>query len=393
MIMLVVQKFGGTSVASVERIKASCEIVKKTIQLGKKVVVVVSAMSGQTDVLIAKFKEITSEIMENDILLAEMDSIVSTGEQVCAGLFASYLNVIGIKARSFTGLQAGILTDNNYTKAQIEMISLAEVKKTMEDGFTPIITGFQGFSLEEKRQTTLGRGGSDTSAIAIAAELDADKCEIYKDVEGVFTGDPTIISNPKKEKNINFNIMLEIASSGAKVLELRSVNFAKKYNVETEVLSSFFESEGTVISKSNEITSTKVNEKAVIYNLSYSEKKTFAEIDTTNISKTLELLNEKKIDFQVIFFENNKLKLLVKNEDANIASTFLNAKLQKEIAKISIIGVFLKSDKILEKALKVLEKQGVQNLFIDVSESKIIFIIEKSQGKITYSALHDALIN
>jgi aspartate kinase len=391
--MLVVQKFGGTSVASVERIKASCEIVKKTIQLGKKVVVVVSAMSGQTDVLIAKFKEITSEIMENDILLAEMDSIVSTGEQVCAGLFASYLNVIGIKARSFTGLQAGILTDNNYTKAQIEMISLAEVKKTMEDGFTPIITGFQGFSLEEKRQTTLGRGGSDTSAIAIAAELDADKCEIYKDVEGVFTGDPTIISNPKKEKNINFNIMLEIASSGAKVLELRSVNFAKKYNVETEVLSSFFESEGTVISKSNEIISTKVNEKAVIYNLSYSEKKTFAEIDTTNISKTLELLNEKKIDFQVIFFENNKLKLLVKNEDANIASTFLNAKLQKEIAKISIIGVFLKSDKILEKALKVLEKQGVQNLFIDVSESKIIFIIEKSQGKTTYSALHDALIS
>jgi aspartate kinase len=391
--MLVVQKFGGTSVASVERIKASCEIVKKNIQLGKKIVVVVSAMSGQTDALISKCKEITSNTKENDILLAEMDSIISTGEQVCAGLFASYLNVIGIKARSFTGLQAGILTDKNYTKAQIEIIDLSEVKKAMEDGFTPIITGFQGFSLEEKRQTTLGRGGSDTSAIAIAAELDADKCEIYKDVEGVFTGDPTIISNPKKEKNINFNIMLEISSSGAKVLELRSVNFAKKYNVETEVLSSFLESEGTLISENNEIISGKVNEKAIIYNLSYSEKETFAEIETKNISETLELLNEKKVDFQVIFFENKKLKLLVKNEDTNSIANILDAKLQKEIAKISIIGVFLKSDKILEKALKVLEKQGVQNLFIDVSESKITFIIEKSQGKITYSALHDSLAN
>lgn len=377
--MIVVQKFGGTSVLGIERIKASCEIVKKNVEANIKVVVVVSAMAGETDRLLSLYKEACINNIENEDLLAEMDSIACTGEQVCAGLFACMLTNLGIKARSFTGISAGILTDANYTKAKISNINLQEVEEAMNLGYTPIITGFQGFCVKTLRQTTLGRGGSDTSALAIAAYLKASKCEIYKDVDGVLSGDPKIIEKPYKIDTLNYDSMLEIASSGTKVLEIKSVNFASKYGIKTEVKSSFDSKNGTEI---NSI----VNETASIQNISFSEKECLVKIHIKDFAN----LEKKKISFKILSIEENQIaNILISKADFSKIESAIN------VVQISIIGVFLRSDQIMQKVLSIILSFKINLLLATSSETRIILILEEKNIediKSAYKVIHTNLV-
>ncbi|MGD9163721.1 MAG: aspartate kinase, partial [Chromatiales bacterium] len=238
---LIVQKYGGTSVGSIERILAVAEKVKRHRDRGNQVVVVVSAMSGETNRLIALAHEINES---NDP--REMDVLVSTGEQVTIALLSMALQKLGCPARSYTGGQVHILTDSAYSKARIRDIDGARVKADLDQGKVVVVAGFQGVD-EHGHITTLGRGGSDTTAVAMAAALKAHECQIYTDVDGVYTTDPRVVSNARRLERITFEEMLEMASLGSKVLQIRSVEFAGKYNVPLRVLSSFEEGEGTLI--------------------------------------------------------------------------------------------------------------------------------------------------
>ncbi|MDA8085663.1 MAG: aspartate kinase, partial [Nitrospiraceae bacterium] len=223
--MLLVQKYGGTSVGSLERIRAVADRVAKAVRSGAQVAVVVSAMSGETDRLIRLAAEIAKRPDER-----EMDLLLSSGERVSAALTALALREIGISAKSFTGRQSGIITDKAHTRARIEKITAGRLHKALERGEVAVIAGFQGIT-EDEDVTTLGRGGSDLTAVALAAALKADLCEIYTDVEGVYTADPNIVPEARKLDKISYEEMLELASLGAKVLQTRSVEFAKKYDV------------------------------------------------------------------------------------------------------------------------------------------------------------------
>jgi aspartate kinase len=377
--MLIVQKFGGTSVGSLEKIKSSCNIVKTAVDRGYMPVVIVSAMAGKTDALIELYSQVVGNVKENEEMLAEKDVVVATGEQVCAGLFSAYLNSIGVKARSFNGWQAGILTDGKFTNAKIEGVFLNEVCLAIESGIIPIITGFQGYFLNGKRQTTLGRGGSDTSAIAIASALNASHCEIYKDVEGVLTGDPKIIENPKKILELSYNSMLEISSSGAKVLETRSVNFGAKYNVHIDVLSSFTESTGTKIRQ--------VSEKAEIKSIILSQKEVFCDFSSKlSLNEELDRLNNLLVSYKIICIEGANFKILTQPQEAKK----LDCEVRKA-SKISITGFFLKSDKVLERAVKVLEEQNLKPFFTSVSETKISIFLTEENVALAVKNLHNEL--
>ena len=241
--MLIVQKYGGTSVGNPERIKNVAKRVVRTREQGHDVVVVVSAMSGETDKLI----NLSSQVNENPDP-REMDMLLSTGERVTIALLAMAIQALGHKAQSFTGRQAGIISDNVHTKARIEKISGERVKHALKEGKIAVVAGFQGIT-ESDDVTTLGRGGSDLSAVAVAAALKADVCDIYTDVDGVYTTDPNMVPQARKLDKISYDEMLELASLGAKVLQTRSVEFAKKYNVPVRVLSSFNDNPGTLVTK------------------------------------------------------------------------------------------------------------------------------------------------
>ncbi|OJW85841.1 aspartate kinase, partial [Thiobacillus sp. 65-1402] len=239
---LIVQKYGGSSVANVERIRAVAERVAKFKMLGHQVVVVLSAMSGETNRLIALAKQIQSTPDPR-----ELDAMVSTGEQVTIALLAMALKDLGLKAKSYTGAQVRILTDNAFTKARILSIDESKMRADLDSGHVVVVAGFQGVD-EQGNVTTLGRGGSDTTGVALAAALKADECQIYTDVDGVYTTDPRIVPEARRLKTITFEEMLEMASLGSKVLQIRSVEFAGKYKVKLRVLSSFQdEGDGTLI--------------------------------------------------------------------------------------------------------------------------------------------------
>lgn len=243
---LIVQKYGGTSVGSVERIKNVAQKVKRAVDAGNRVVVVSSAMSGETDRLLGLTREISSRPDPR-----EQDMVVSTGEQVAIGLLAIALKEIGIDAVSLTGWQVPIYTDNAHTKARIHKIDTHRIHAELDRGKVVIVAGFQGVN-EFGDITTLGRGGSDTTAVALAAALKADVCEIYTDVTGVFTADPRIVENARKIPVISYEEMMEMASLGSKVMQIRSVEFAAKYGVKIHVKSSFIDEEGTWIVEEDE---------------------------------------------------------------------------------------------------------------------------------------------
>src|SRR5579885_1840289 len=240
---LIVQKYGGTSVGTIERIHRVAEMVAKTKAEGHDVVVVLSAMSGETDRLLRLAHEVTPSPDER-----ELDMLLSTGERDTTALLAMDLRGRGLNARSFTGRQVGILTDSSHTKARIARVTAERIKSALAEGVIPVVAGFQGIN-EQSDVTTLGRGGSDLTAVALAAALKADRCIIYTDVDGVYTADPNIVPNARRLNKISYEEMLELASLGAKVLQSRSVEFAARFNVPVEVQSSFKEGQGTLVAK------------------------------------------------------------------------------------------------------------------------------------------------
>jgi aspartate kinase len=398
--MLIVQKYGGTSVGSIERIRHVAERVIEVKKTGDDLIVVVSAMSGETDRLIGLAHQIAERPDER-----EYDVLVSTGEQVSIALLAIALQSMGYRAVSFLGFQVSIVTNSEFTKARILSIDSEKITKALRDGSIVVIAGFQGID-EEENVTTLGRGGSDTTAVAIAAALNADVCEIYTDVEGVYTTDPTICSNARKLDRITYDEMLEMASLGAKVLQTRSVELAKKYNVPVHVRSTFSQNSGTVVTKEDE-TMEKVVVSGIAYNKdeakitivkvpdrSGTASKIFTPISAANIYVDMIIQNVSEDGYTDVTFTVSKsdmkkalevIKGIVKEIGAK------DVQYDKEVAKVSIIGVGMRSHAgVAAKMFATLGKEGINIMMISTSEIKISCVMSAKYVELAVRALHEA---
>ena len=396
---LIVQKYGGTSVGSIERIQAVAERVKRWRARGDQVVVVVSAMSGETDRLIGLARAIQERPMPR-----ELDVLLSTGEQVTIALLSMALDQAGCPARSYTGAQVQILTDSAHNKARIRDIDGARVKADLEAGRVVVVAGFQGVD-EQGNITTLGRGGSDTSAVAVAAALGADECQIYTDVDGVYTTDPRVVPRARKLDRITFEEMLEMASLGSKVLQIRSVEFAGKYRVPLRVLSSFEEGEGTLISFEEDVV-----EDAVISGIAFTRDEAkltilgvpdqpgvayriLGPISEANIEVDMIVQNvaadEMTTDFTFTVHRNDyprALEILTDTAKALSAGQVLG---DARIAKISLVGVGMRSHAgIASKMFAALAKKNINIRMISTSEIKISVVIDEEYLELGVRALH-----
>ncbi|RUM43776.1 MAG: aspartate kinase [Desulfurobacterium sp.] len=397
---LVVQKFGGTSVGSIERIKHVAKRVLEEKSKGNKVVVVVSAMAGETDRLIDLVKQVTPEPNERD-----MDFVVSTGEQVSAGLLSIALNSMGYPAISLTGWQAGIKTDKAFTKARILNIDVDRIERHLKEGKIVIVTGFQGIT-EDGDITTLGRGGSDTSAVALAAALKADRCDIYTDVDGVYTADPRIVPEAKRIDVLSYEEMLELASLGAKVLQIRSVEFAMKYRVPLRVRSTFTQDEGTLIKEEDE-TMERVVVRGIAHNKNEARITVEKVPDRPGIAaKIFDALAEANIPVDMIVQNVSvdgytDISFTVEKNDAAKAEK-ITKKVAEEIgakgvirddkiAKVSIVGLGMRSHAgVAGKVFETLAKYGINIIMISTSEIKISCIIEEKFTELAVRVLHEA---
>ncbi|AIH04260.1 MULTISPECIES: aspartate kinase [Thermodesulfobacterium] len=398
--MLIVQKYGGTSVANIERIKKVAERVIKYKKEGHDLVVVVSAMAGETDRLINLAKEITPNPP-----LRELDLLVSTGEQVTSALLAITLQSMGFDSVAFLGYQIPIYTTNLFTKAKIKEIKVDKIKKELNQGKIVVVAGFQGVT-EEGDITTLGRGGSDTTAVALAAALKADLCEIYTDVEGVYTADPRVVSNARKLKKISYEEMLEMASSGAKVLEMRSVELAMIYKVNLVVKSSFTEAEGTLITEEDE-----EMEKVLVSGITYSRNEARISIygvpDKPGIAAQIfSPIGEKGIIVDMIIqtvHPDNKadITFTVPRTDYSQALEIVKEVAKKlkaervegddKIAKVSIVGAGMRTHSgVATKMFETLAKHGINIMMISTSEIKISCVIDEKYTELAVRALHEA---
>ncbi|MFT6077574.1 MAG: aspartate kinase, partial [Rickettsiales bacterium] len=350
---LIVQKFGGTSVGDIDRIKKVALKVKKEIDLGNKVVVVVSAMSGVTNQLVEYCNQVSD--LQSKQALAEYDSIVATGEQTTSGLLALQLQSDGFKARSFLGWQIPLHTDNVFSKARIDKIDSKKLLEALQEYDVIVVAGFQGLSEKDNRIATLGRGGSDTSAVAIAAAIKADRCDIYTDVEGVYTTDPRITDKARKLNQVSFEEMLEMAYSGSKILQTRSVAMAMAHNVRVQVLSTFSDNPGTTLVSNEEIM-----EKRLITGISYSKNDVRITLvgmpDHAGLSSSIfGALADKEINVDMIvqnISADGKLvdiTFTLPSEELERAKSAISSvedslkyeklKVDENIAKISVIGV------------------------------------------------------
>jgi aspartate kinase len=400
---IIVQKFGGTSVANPERIQAAANIAIKTFNQGHQVVIVVSAMSGETNKLI----KLCEEMMPSPEL-REYDSIVSTGEQVTSGLMSLSLINLGFKAKSYSGHQVKIETDNAHSKARIINIEDTNLKKDLKNGFIAVVAGFQGVD-KEGNITTLGRGGSDTTAVALAAALKAEECQIYTDVDGIYTTDPRVVPEAKKIKSINFEEMLEMASLGSKVLQTRSVEFAGKYKVKLRVLSSFSpNNEGTEINFEEKKNMEDPIISGIAFNRDEAEVNILGVPDMPGIAyQILGPIAEAKIDVDVIIqnlgqdgltdftftVQKNDLKKTLKilNEKVKDHIKAREVKGDDKIAKLSIIGVGMRSHVgVASKMFRTLAEEGVNISTISTSEIKISVILEEKSLDKAVNALHKA---
>jgi aspartate kinase len=400
---IIVQKFGGTSVANPERIQAAANIAIKTFNQGHQVVIVVSAMSGETNKLI----KLCEEMMPSPEL-REYDSIVSTGEQVTSGLMSLSLINLGFKAKSYSGHQVKIETDNAHSKARIINIEDTNLKKDLKNGFIAVVAGFQGVD-KEGNITTLGRGGSDTTAVALAAALKAEECQIYTDVDGIYTTDPRVVPEAKKIKSINFEEMLEMASLGSKVLQTRSVEFAGKYKVKLRVLSSFSpNNEGTEINFEEKKNMEDPIISGIAFNRDEAEVNILGVPDMPGIAyQILGPIAEAKIDVDVIIqnlgqdgltdftftVQKNDLKRTLKilNEKVKNHIKAREVKGDDKIAKLSIIGVGMRSHVgVASKMFRTLAEEGVNISTISTSEIKISVILEEKSLDKAVNALHKA---
>ncbi|MGA1794459.1 MAG: aspartate kinase [bacterium] len=398
---IIVQKYGGTSVGSIERIKAVAHRAVKTHSEGHRVLVVVSAMSGQTDHLVNLAYEITPQ--PND---RELDMLLATGEQVTIALLAMAIQHMGAPAISMTGFQANILTDMAHTKARIMDIPTDRLLREFEKGRIVIVAGFQGVTANGDI-TTLGRGGSDTSAVALAAALKAELCEIYTDVDGVFTTDPNIVPEARKIDRISYEEMLEMASLGAKVLQIRSVEFAMKYGVTIHVRSSFNDNPGTIVTKEEP-----VMEQVLVQGVTYSKNEAkltvmgvpdrpgiaatiFNHLSEANIIVDMIIQNVSEqgladISFTVLKNECEKalqvIKRLIKDPlDAR------EVQCDDKIAKVSIVGVGMKNHSgVAATMFDTLAREGINILMISTSEIAISCVIDSKYTELAVRSLHEA---
>jgi len=398
---LVVQKYGGTSVGDVERIRNVARRILNTKNQGHELVVVVSAMAGETDKLIRLAQQVTPAPDER-----ELDVLVSTGEQVSIALLAMALKSMNCDSKSYLGFQIKIATDSVFGKARIASIDSEKMRQDLKAGRVVVVAGFQGVD-DSGNITTLGRGGSDTSAVAVAAALEAEVCEIYTDVDGVYTTDPNVYPKARKLSKISYDEMLEMASLGAKVLQIRSVEFAKKYDVPIHVRSSFNDNPGTIVCKED-----KEMEKVVVSGVTYNKNEAKVEVmrlpDTPGVAAKL---------FKPIADANIVVDMIIQTSStekgcADVAFTVpktdfaktlqivkettkefggKEVKFNEDIAKVSIVGVGMRShSSVATQMFSALAKEGINIHMISTSEIKISCIIDSKYTELAVRALHDA---
>ncbi len=397
---LVVQKYGGTSMGSVERIRNVAKRVAKTYDAGNDMVVVVSAMSGETNKLVALANDI-SEFPDN----REYDVLVAAGEQVSIALLAMCLKSMGYKAKSYHGWQVPIVTDSAHSKARIEEINDKKMRDDLRAGTILVVAGFQGVD-KDGNVTTLGRGGSDTSAVALAAALKADVCEIYTDVDGVYTTDPNICEDAKKIEKVSYDEMLELASLGAKVLQIRSVEFAKKYNVDVHVRSSFNDNIGTMVTKED-----KDMEAVLVSGIAYDKNEAkiavmqvpdkpgiaariLSSLSDANISVDMIVQNVSAASFTDFTFTVTKAdfkKALAITRDVAKEIDAKDVMTDEGISKVSIVGLGMRSHAgVATKMFQTLAAEGINIQMISTSEIKISVVIEAKYTELAVRVLHSA---
>lgn len=403
---LIVQKYGGTSVGSPDRIKNLARRVARYKALGHQIVVVVSAMSGETNRLIALAKEVMPEPDPR-----ELDVMVSTGEQVTIGLTAMALMELGLKAKSYTGAQVRIVTDSAFTKARILNIEETNIRADLEAGYVVVVAGFQGVD-EQGNITTLGRGGSDTTGVALAAALKADECQIYTDVDGVYTTDPRVEPDARRLKSITFEEMLELASQGSKVLQIRSVEFAGKYKVKLRVLSSFEEEgEGTLITFEEENKDSNM-EQPIISGIAFNRDEAKVTVlgvpDKPGIAyQILGPIADANIDVDMIIQNvgadgTTDFTFTVHKNELGKALAILKDKVQShtgarevngddKIAKVSVVGVGMRSHVgIASQMFRTLAEEGINIQMISTSEIKISVVVDEKYMELAVRVLHKA---
>jgi aspartate kinase len=397
---LVVQKYGGTSMGSVERIRNVAKRVAKTYDAGNDMIVVVSAMSGETNKLVALSNDMC-EFPDN----REYDVLVASGEQVSIALLAMCLKSMGYKAKSYHGWQVPIITDSVFSKARIEKIDDKKVRADLKDGTIVIVAGFQGID-RDGNVTTLGRGGSDTSAVAMAAGLKADVCEIYTDVDGVYTTDPNICQDARKIDKVSYDEMLELASLGAKVLQIRSVEFAKKFNVDIHVRSSFNDNPGTMVTKED-----KDMEAVLVSGIAYDKNeakiavmhvpdkpgiaaKLLSPLSDANISVDMIVQNVSEAgmtDFTFTVTKADFKKALAITKESAKEVSARDVVTDENITKVSIVGVGMRSHAgVATKMFETLAREGINIQMISTSEIKISVVVDSKYTELAVRVLHDA---
>jgi len=399
---LIVQKYGGTSVGSVERIRGVAARVAQYHQQGHRLVVVVSAMAGETNRLLALAKQIAKTPSDR-----ECDALVASGEQVSAALLALALQDIGLPSASFLGHQVRIATDSAFGRARIRSIDKHRLLATVEKGTIAVVAGFQGVD-HDNNITTLGRGGSDTTGVALAAALSADVCEIFTDVDGVYTSDPRIVPHARKLERISYDEMLELASLGAKVLQIRSVEFAKRYKVPVHVRSSFNPSEGTMVVQEDEIMEdimvsgvTPDRDQTKITLLRVPDRpglaaRVFGSIAGAGIVVDMIIQNASAdgttdLTFTVPRGDFEKALSLVKKNEATIGAQGVTT--DTNVAKVSIVGLGMRSHAgVAAKMFEVLAGEGINIQMISTSEIKISVVVDEKYTELAVRALHDAFI-
>jgi len=395
--MLVVHKYGGTSVGDVERIENVTNRVAKAREAGNDVVVVVSAMSGETNKLIGYAEHFTSDPAKK-----EMDMLLSSGERVTAALLSISLQARGYDAVALTGRQAGIVTDDSHTYARIESIDPKAVTSAIKEGKIVIVAGFQGIS-KSGSVTTLGRGGSDLSAVALAAAIDADQCEIYSDVDGIYTTDPRIEPNAKKLDTISYDEMLELASLGAKVLQNRSVELAKKLSVKLYAKSSFSDNEGTLIAEESNMEAVLVSgivldkNQARVTLRGVADRpgiaaEIFSKLADANINVDMIIQNvgtdgSTNLGFTVPQSEHENAKKVMESFDHE----FEGMDFDEHVCKVSVVGVGMKSHSgVAATAFTVMAENNINIQMISTSEIKVSMVIDEKYGELAIRSLHKA---
>lgn len=397
---LIVQKFGGTSVADIDKIRNVAQKVINEKKAGNEVIVVLSAMAGETDRLIALAQK-ASESPD----AREYDSLISTGEQVTVTLLSMVLNSMGYKAKSFLGFQVKILTDKVHKKARIMLVDTEEIKKELKCGTIVVVAGFQGVD-KNNNITTLGRGGSDTSAVALAVALNADQCDIYTDVDGVYTTDPNICNKARRLNKISYDEMLEMAITGAKVLQPRSVEMAKKYDVPVYVKSTFSDEGGTLVTKED-----KDMEREIVSGITYDRDQAkitvvhvpdkpgvaaalFTPLSDKNIIVDMIIQNASLEGFTDLTFTVSKKDLkdaqkIVENTAKSVGAK--KVEVDDQVAKVSIIGVGMASHSgVAAKMFTTLANESVNIMMISTSEIKISCVIQRKYTELAVMVLHDA---